>query len=523
MIRFKTFWILLTVTFVASTQAQNKESVPVSDINQPRNIDLTITFDEFTHIDTLHLLYLEDVISAKAYTPPTLKSWEAKDKSFRFKIKSVEHPMYISLFKDATGDANRPVYLVDVYLAEPGDSVFIHIDFSTRGLHNKISRETFYELNPRITFEGRGSAKYRCRRALDLLLWPLFEKKVMPAKNYDFRIYADSLLACGNEVLESYKKHMSVEAFHILRIDFVSIVELKKIEWIGHEWRRKQNNHIYSSQDVLACIEGVQKSLKRFPEFAKQRSWRYPQFVNESLALAFLKGDVRRTADEKASYLYGQIKNYFVGDLRDKLLTYLLINLMDGRQEINRTLYDDAIKTINHEHYKMTLASFAESKLSGTNAYDFSLPDAKGNIIRLRDFHGKVVVIDFWFTGCSSCSIFYTSTFSKVKQIFRNDPKVAFISISIDADKQKWIEATFSGKYTSKDACNLYTGGEGEKHIVIQKYNVSYYPRLIIVDKYGKIFCNNSQELKKGGVEKIVETINGALNEGAIDIKQTTR
>jgi cytochrome oxidase Cu insertion factor (SCO1/SenC/PrrC family) len=151
------------------------------------------------------------------------------------------------------------------------------------------------------------------------------------------------------------------------------------------------------------------------------------------------------------------------------------------------------------------------NKENNQEEFDFQLPDRYGNLIKLSDFRGKVVFIDFWFTGCAGCKLFYANVLRDVKKLFLSNGEVVFMSISIDADKDKWIESLESEEYTDGSAINLYTSGLGSKHTLIKEMEIKSYPSLFVIDRNGNIFNNNpNRELRRDN--KLIETLNNALS-----------
>lgn len=126
----------------------------------------------------------------------------------------------------------------------------------------------------------------------------------------------------------------------------------------------------------------------------------------------------------------------------------------------------------------------------------YKLEDATGKIVRISDFKGKVVFLDFWFTGCAGCIMFYEQTLHRLKMKYHD--QVVFITISIDKDKEKWQRSVASGMYTDSLAVNLYTREQGGKHELIRDLGVEVYPSLFILDRNQYFVSKNeNKELRK--------------------------
>ncbi len=107
-------------------------------------------------------------------------------------------------------------------------------------------------------------------------------------------------------------------------------------------------------------------------------------------------------------------------------------------------------------------------------AADWTSTDLAGKSVKLEDFRGKVVVMDFWYRGCGWCMF----AMPQVKQLaddYKGQP-VVFLGMNTDrnpADAQVVVK-TFGLDYPTIRA-------EG----IPEKYGVEGFPTLVIVDPAG--------------------------------------
>jgi thiol-disulfide isomerase/thioredoxin len=115
----------------------------------------------------------------------------------------------------------------------------------------------------------------------------------------------------------------------------------------------------------------------------------------------------------------------------------------------------------------------------GTVAPDFTLPDLQGKPIRLSDFRGKVVIIDFWATWCPPC-VFQVPELNKLAAAHREKGDVVVIGVAVDvagpAVVAPWVEEHAVG----------YTIVCSDEEFAAE-FEVFGFPTLVIVGPEGEI------------------------------------
>src|SRR5574344_2254098 len=85
-------------------------------------------------------------------------------------------------------------------------------------------------------------------------------------------------------------------------------------------------------------------------------------------------------------------------------------------------------------------SKYTESLLKvGTLAPDFTLTSSKNEEIKLSDYKGKYVVLDFWASWCPDCQADTPNIVNAYQQF--KDKGISFIGISFDTDKTTWTNA----------------------------------------------------------------------------------
>jgi len=176
---------------------------------------------------------------------------------------------------------------------------------------------------------------------------------------------------------------------------------------------------------------------------------------------------------------YDRIKDIYSGILREELVTINFLEFKVSRSDAFAYL-DESITLVHSPFYRQILQRIKATEAKGVPFYSFQLQDTSGRTFELKDFKDKLVIFDFWFSGCENCYIL-KHALEPVFDKFRGNPDIVFVSVCIDKTRQQWIKSIKSGEYTDPSELNLYTNGNAEKHPLIQHYDITAFPKQFVV------------------------------------------
>ncbi|MFH1321116.1 MAG: TlpA disulfide reductase family protein [Bacteroidota bacterium] len=137
---------------------------------------------------------------------------------------------------------------------------------------------------------------------------------------------------------------------------------------------------------------------------------------------------------------------------------------------------------------------------SGSKAPDFELFDQYGNLVKLSDFKGKYVYLDFWATWCAPCLQEMRLTV-KLKEKYSD--QIEFISISTDKHFSTMKEFLKNNKY---DIGHIGMGWTflhyGNYKKVKKDYNIRSIPMYFLIDKDGNLKQSPAKR-PSGGIERL--------------------
>ncbi|MBS0030847.1 redoxin domain-containing protein [Chitinophaga sp. 22321] len=228
-------------------------------------------------------------------------------------------------------------------------------------------------------------------------------------------------------------------------------------------------------RSVNKSIDQITKSYNKTPASIKAQK-DFQQKLNQRYAVAF---EAKKLLLQK--YIAENPNSYF---------SLLALEDVAGVQ-INPDQIEPLFQKLSAEVRNSAEGkSFAEemnrirSLAVGSDAPDFEVPDMNGKPVRLSDFKGKTVLLDFWASWCEPCRRQHQYVREAYKQF--KDKNFTVISIALDppADRSYLIQAIREDSLVWTNLADPAT----DKNQAAKAYSIKLLPQNYLIDSTGMIF-----------------------------------
>ncbi|THD32400.1 MAG: TlpA family protein disulfide reductase [Flavobacterium johnsoniae] len=457
---------------------------------------LEIHLDTKYPLDTVYLEIHSELSTGANYLLKIDESLSeiSKDGVFKFMIPERKNPFYVSIHSPNTVD-RKPFtweqHYLSQYLIVPGDNILIKFDETTRT----------------VSFSGKGCQKYQWRYAMDTMTRTLTTQYFRPGIKAREEIKAHAeILSNALRSLDSVKSDLTDTEYKLLRANTIGFLmgrPVLSLAFLKFHWS-PDSKYYNDREEAEEYVRGYEKTyLKSFDDSSS-----YLTSSSSWATFLYHRAWANRAYDKfKGIPLKGSILEYIQlyppGPIRDQSIIIFLGNTISSGK-FTDSLFAHAKSFISTDKYRKEASTIFEKITAGSKVDDnFIFTDREGNNVRISDFKGKTVIIDMWFTGCIPC-IQVAKFMPQIEENLKDCEDLLFVSLSVDKDKDDWLKSIDPNKnredtfaythYTTPGTIYMYTSGTGSKNSFVKNYNpAGGFPRMIIIDKNGKLLTNSIQ------------------------------
>jgi peroxiredoxin len=253
-----------------------------------------------------------------------------------------------------------------------------------------------------------------------------------------------------------------------------NIDSLENIEIRGSDSNREYLNYsksIHTQRTELRNTEKLFETALSKRDYAKADSL---EVIINHTAHLLLEEAHRYASVNKSSAIVPYITYMACLSAPDKLLAEQIIQIIA-----------DAGKNIPRIAALKKFLADIERTAVGSQAIDFEMMSRDGQLIKLSDYKGKVIMLDFWASWCAPC----IKEFPDLKEIYNQfrENEFEIIGFSIDKDKKAWENMLDKHKLPWPQVVEL----NGAAGITPKDYGIIFIPTVYLIDTEGKIAGTN--------------------------------
>jgi peroxiredoxin len=230
-------------------------------------------------------------------------------------------------------------------------------------------------------------------------------------------------------------------------------------------------NPIIAQQDSLVQeFRQAPAELANTQEYQLAMQYQYDDFTRQQteVCIDFIQNHKNSSASLMAMMMMSQEpENLPLLDSLFQQLTPAVQNTPQG-QELNQFLHE----------YRATAI--------GSTAQDFTMNDTNGKPVKLSDFRGKYVLVDFWASWCMPCRK-ENPNVVRIHDQYK-DRNFTILGVSLDDNREAWLRAIEKDRLKWTHVSDLK---KWEQAPVAKLYAISAIPCSLLLDPQGRIVAKN--------------------------------
>ncbi|MFD0761153.1 TlpA family protein disulfide reductase [Lutibacter aestuarii] len=385
---------------------------------------------------------------------------------------------------------NRYVYL----FLNPGDSIYIESDMDIISDKDIIKKT--------LKLKGSGAVNSTFANKEDYTFNSYTQRRnnnytfIVEKQAADYTKTIDSIKEAKLKYLKEYQKthQLSEKLVEVYKDEYENLAIIRKFNYpSSHEG--------YTNGEIAVLPDNYYDFVKDFKisDHLEEKGLPYLRFLHFYIT--------NKLNLEKAQGKDPEFLDFVDQELKGKAkYIYLAYSLgTDFKAEV----YNQFGKNCPYTDLALIVADkygHLEKMLPGKPSPLFNLLDINDKKITSTDLFSKsFTYIDLWATWCKPCIAEFPSLY-KLKEEYK-DKNIKFVSLSIDKNKQDWIEYVTEHNL---EGIQLWVDPENKK-IIDDGFNITMIPRFVLLDPQGKILNANAPKPSNDkDIRKIFDTI---LNE----------
>lgn len=184
------------------------------------------------------------------------------------------------------------------------------------------------------------------------------------------------------------------------------------------------------------------------------------------------------------------------------IIAVLLVGLLVGATALYNKYSEefDMNNQVQQEEKTSDVEQKTETQDNKNSAPDFTVVDYDGNKVKLSDYKGKPVVLNFWATWCYYCKV----EMPDFNEAYNNYPDVQFLMVNATGTNGETVESA-----------KAYVEQEKYEFLVLfdtmyeanQAYRLSSFPMTVFIDAEGNIVSSRVGMLTKEALENEIKKI----------------